>query len=35
MYEAVNDAVCCARASRPMGKEWKRNVERDYKKRNK
>ena len=35
MYEAVNDAVCCARASRPMSKEWKRNVERDYKKRNK
>ena len=33
MYEAVNDAVCCARASRPMGAEWKKKVEKDYQKR--
>lgn len=33
IYEAVNEAVCCARAARPMGNHWKRRVDEDYKKR--
>ena len=35
MYDAVNDAVCCARESRPMSAEWKRKVDKDFRKRNK
>ena len=30
IYEAMSDAVCCLRASRPMNKEWKRSVDEDY-----
>ncbi len=33
IYEAVCDAVCDVRASRPMSREWKRNIDEDYKKR--
>ena len=33
IYEAVCDAVCNVRASRPMSREWKRNIDEDYKKR--
>ena len=35
IYEAVSEAVCNVRASRPMSKEWKRNVDADYQKRGK
>ena len=35
IYEAVSEAVCNVRASRPMSKEWKRNIDADYKKRSK
>ena len=35
IYEAVSEAVCSVRASRPMSKEWKRNVDADYQKRGK
>ena len=35
LYDAVNEAVCNVRASRPMSKDWKRNVDADYKKRGK
>ena len=35
IYEAVSEAVCSVRASRPMSKEWKRNVDADYLKRGK
>ena len=35
IYEAVCDAVCSVRASRPMSVDWKRSVEEDYKKRGK
>ena len=35
LYEAVSEAVCSVRASRPMGKEWKRSVDEDYKEREK
>lgn len=30
VYEAVNEAVCCARSSRPMTAGWKRRVDEDY-----
>ena len=33
IYEAVSEAVCNVRASRPMSKEWKRTIDEDYKKR--
>ena len=33
IYEAVCDAVCDVRASRPMSREWKRNIDEDYMKR--
>ena len=33
IYEAVSEVVCNVRASRPMSKEWKRNIDEDYKKR--
>ena len=35
IYEAVSEAVCNVRASRPMSKAWKRNVDADYQKRGK
>ena len=35
IYEAVSEAVCNVRASRPMSKDWKRNVDADYLKRGK
>ena len=35
IYEAVSEAVCSVRASRPMSKAWKRNIDEDYKKRGK
>ena len=35
VYEAVNDAVCNVRSSRPMGSDWKRRVDEDYRKRGK
>ena len=35
IYEAMNDAVCSVRARRPMNADWKRNVDRDYKSREK
>ena len=35
IYEAVSEAVCSVRASRPMSKEWKRNIDADFQKRNK
>ena len=33
IYEAVSEAVCNVRASRPMSKEWKRNIDADYQRR--
>ena len=33
IYEAVSEAVCSVRASRPMGADWKRSIDEDYKKR--
>jgi len=35
IYEAVSEAVCNVRASRPMSKDWKRNIDADYLKRGK
>ena len=35
IYEAVSEAVCNVRASRPMSKEWRHCVDEDYKKRGK
>ena len=35
IYEAVSEAVCSVRASRPMSKEWKRSIDEDYLKRGK
>ena len=35
IYEAVSEAVCNVRASRPMSKEWRRRVDEDYQKRGK
>lgn len=35
IYEAMSQAVCAVRASRPMSAEWKRRVDEDYKKRGK
>ena len=35
IYEAVNNAVCDFRASRPMKSDWKRKVDEDYRKRGK
>ena len=31
IYEAMSEAVCNVRASRPMGKAWKHRVDEDYK----
>lgn len=33
IYEAMSEAVCCARAARPMSAAWKRSVDADYKSR--
>ena len=33
IYEAVSEAVCSVRASRPMGAAWKRQIDEDYKNR--
>ena len=33
IYEAVSEAVCSVRASRPMSAAWKRRVDEDYRKR--
>ena len=35
IYAGVSEAVCNVRASRPMSKEWKRNIDADYQKRGK
>ena len=35
IYEAVSEAVCNVRASRPISKEWRRRVDEDYQKRGK
>lgn len=35
IYEAVCDAVCSVRASKPMSASWKQKVDEDYKKRGK
>ena len=35
IYEAVSEAVCKVRASRPMRADWKRQVDEDYQKRSK
>ena len=35
IYEAVSEAVCNVRASRPMSIEWRRRVDEDYNKRRK
>ena len=35
VYEAVNQAVYCMRAGKPMSKEWKKSVDEDYLKRGK
>ena len=35
LYEAVNDAVCEVRASRPMSAAWKKRVDADFQKRSK
>ena len=33
IYEAMNEAVCCARSARPMTADWKRRVDEDFKNR--
>lgn len=35
IYEAMSEAVCNVRASRPMSADWKRRVDEDYRKRGK
>ena len=35
IYEAMSEVVCNVRANKPMSKEWKRNVDADFKKRGK
>ena len=35
VYEAVSEAVCSVRASRPMSRAWKRSIDEDYQKRGK
>ena len=35
VYEAVCDAVCSVRGSKPMSADWKRKVDADYRKRGK
>ena len=33
IYEAVSEVVCNVRASRPMSKAWKKNIDEDYRRR--
>ena len=35
VYEAVSQAVCSVRASRPMNRDWKKNIDADFRKRGK
>ena len=35
IYEAVSEAVCSIRACQPMGADWKRKVDEDFRKRGK
>ena len=35
IYEAMSEVLCNVRASRPVSKEWKRNIDADFKKREK
>ncbi|MBR4972107.1 MAG: VWA domain-containing protein [Oscillospiraceae bacterium] len=35
IYEAVNDAVCCARACQPMPSKWKEKIDSDFENRGK
>ena len=35
IYEAMNEAVCSVRASRPMSADWKQKVDADFRKRRK
>ncbi len=35
IYDAVNEAVCNVRASRPMSASWKQRIDEDYQKRGK
>ncbi|MBR4278823.1 MAG: VWA domain-containing protein [Clostridia bacterium] len=30
-YEAMGDAICCMRESRPLGNEWKKRIDKDFK----
>ena len=32
-YEVISEAVCCFRAARPLGGDWKRRIDEDVKKR--
>ena len=34
-YEVLSEAVCSVRASRPLGKAWKKRIDEDYEKRKK
>jgi hypothetical protein len=33
IYEAVSEAVCSVRASRPMAADWKKSIDEDFRKR--
>ena len=35
IYEAMSEAVCAVRASRPMQADWKRSIDEDFRKREK
>lgn len=35
LYEAVSDAVCSMRSSRPLSSDWSKNIDEDHKKRRK
>ena len=35
IYEAVSEATCGIRASRPISSDWKKKIDEDYKKRGK
>ena len=32
-YDVVSEAMCCMRASQPIGENWKQRIEEDFKKR--
>ena len=32
-YDVVSEAICCMRASQPIGENWKQRIEADFKKR--